>query len=427
MSVNYMQLAGNKILVDNKQTACYSEIFNGGVREGATKIILYEPRLYLAGGEKQFKVWINILNHAGFFCKYLGKGLKTENITIDANYFVVEMDLTKYKYREQLLSALTLLRYAFESEMERYVDDFFKAKKALPKLTTIELIYVSHYNYYGSGHSLHLERFQQRQTKKELFAAFAKNNYPITERSHGQDLHRAWTTKPVKNKIPAEDPKRIYEIMKEKNVKTLVYVVGGAKHYANWLPNTKLTDDLKECEVVLFTGGEDVHPSLYNEPVGKHTYSNLERDKAEKELFFKARDMGKKFLGICRGSQFLCVMAGGRLVQHQENPLGVHPIKTAGYGDIHITSTHHQAAHPRNLAFYQYKIIGWTEDISKTHLDGYNKELDIVQEAEIVYYKNINALGIQGHPEFADYQRNHPESLEVLKTLFTKFVNDQPL
>ena len=53
-----------------------------------------------------------------------------------------------------------------------------------------------------------------------------------------------------------------------------VFVVGGAINYANFLEDAVLVDELKDADVVLFTGGEDVDPSMYKCKKDRHTYSN---------------------------------------------------------------------------------------------------------------------------------------------------------
>lgn len=176
--------------------------------------------------------------------------------------------------------------------------------------------------------------------------------------------------------------------------------------YPNWIKDSIVVDTLEEADLVLFAGGEDVSPILYNEPRGRCTNSNWERDYFECEVFAEAKRLNKHILGICRGSQFICVMAGGSLVQDQNNPRYYHEIKVEGEKDILITSTHHQAQYPFVLPNEEYKIIGYTNNISPFHVNGYGEELNPNKECEIVYYPKIKALGIQGHPEkmFIDYK-----------------------
>lgn len=79
-----------------------------------------------------------------------------------------------------------------------------------------------------------------------------------------------------------------------------VYVVGEAKHYASFITNIKLVDDITTADIVVFTGGEDVDPSLYGATKHPKTYSNLERDLYEKSVFDKINP-NQLVVGICRG------------------------------------------------------------------------------------------------------------------------------
>ncbi len=209
-----------------------------------------------------------------------------------------------------------------------------------------------------------------------------------------------------------------------------VYVVGGSYDYANWM-GMEVVRTSAEADVVLFTGGEDVHPDLYGEPMGNHTFSNFKRDVYESVEFQKAQDFGKHIIGICRGSQFVCVKSGGRLVQHQDNPHYIHPIKVGnGKKEILITSTHHQAQYPYDMPHGECKVIGWTEGISPFHLNGFNepicKESELFREVEIAFYPKTKALGIQGHPEMMWSRRDsYKETFDYLHELLDKHLNNQ--
>lgn len=203
-----------------------------------------------------------------------------------------------------------------------------------------------------------------------------------------------------------------------------VYIVQGWKEYANWLPNHQIVNTIEESDLVLFCGGEDVSPFLYGEPKHPYTYNNAERDEYEIEIFKRAQELNKQCLGVCRGSQFLCVMAGGKLVQHQENPLSIHLIFTHTGDKVLITSTHHQAQWPYNLPKEDYRILAWTHEISETHQDGKGREMKVPKECEIVYYPQTNSLGIQGHPEMIwDRKENYKETFNYLHTLLNDFIN----
>lgn len=88
-----------------------------------------------------------------------------------------------------------------------------------------------------------------------------------------------------------------------------VYVVGSAKYYADFMKNIKLTDKIEEANVVLFTGGEDVTPSLYGCKKHPRTSCNTHRDFEEKTVFEKIRE-DQFIIGICRGLTMAHVKQG---------------------------------------------------------------------------------------------------------------------
>lgn len=201
-----------------------------------------------------------------------------------------------------------------------------------------------------------------------------------------------------------------------------IYVVGSAYDYANWMQG-ELTKDLKNCDLVCFTGGCDVDPSLYNKAANPTTFSNIDRDIFEKEIFKQARALNKYIIGICRGSQFLCVMNGGTLVQNQDNPSYFHDIDTYDGKNLIISSTHHQAAYPFDLPKDNYKILGWTNNICGYHQgETENSELNPPKECEIVHYPKTKCIGVQGHPEYEGVPR---QTILYLQKMLDKFMEDK--
>lgn len=189
-----------------------------------------------------------------------------------------------------------------------------------------------------------------------------------------------------------------------------IYVVGNQKDYANWMQGS-LVSDMKNAKLVVFTGGEDVTPTLYGQRPHITTICSPKRDTYEKGEFNRAKELDLPCIGICRGAQFLCVMAGGKLVQHQENPYHVHQVSVADGRQIHMTSSHHQAQFIWDIPFAERRLMGWTHGLSKYHEDGDGKEMVNgaakdnpmplnYLEVEIAYYRKINSLGIQAHPEW---------------------------
>lgn len=209
-----------------------------------------------------------------------------------------------------------------------------------------------------------------------------------------------------------------------------VYVVGSQKDYACWINDYTLVDNITEADIVVFTGGEDVSPELYNEP-NISSYCNLARDLQEKEEFRKIKK-NQLVIGICRGSQFLCVMNGGKLVQDCSNHAigGTHQILLKDYispGNhlvAQITSTHHQMQYPYNIPSKGYKVLAIAEGRSHFYIGSGIDSAVITSkgEPEIVLYRRPNkpiCLAIQGHPEYMD--RNSP-TISILNDLVTKYL-----
>ena len=183
-----------------------------------------------------------------------------------------------------------------------------------------------------------------------------------------------------------------------------IYVVGGDTYYARWIENAEITNNLKEADIVFFTGGEDVTPSYYGCKKHKTTYNNPQRDAYEKEIFDSIR-RDQLVVSVCRGSQFCCVVNGGKLIQNCDNHAlwGTHEIINKN-GDVYdITSTHHQMAYLFDINPEYYDILYWTNPSRSTYYEGDGIDSSkIIKEPEVTLYHVPNkpvCIGIQGHPE----------------------------
>ncbi len=187
-----------------------------------------------------------------------------------------------------------------------------------------------------------------------------------------------------------------------------IYVVGGAINYANYFIRAgwSLTEDMKAADLVMFTGGEDVSPILYNQEKHPRTWASKYRDAEEVAEYKKAAELGKPMIGICRGAQFLTVMAGGKLIQDVTNHAigGRHLMTLADDRTFPINSLHHQMCDPTGT---EHEMIGWATHNQSSHYEGpngddvtpYHLYDDVVVEPEIFFYPKIKALGVQYHPE----------------------------
>lgn len=421
----------DKVLRSCKDEPCYSNITYGTLPKETAKLELWQTKNEIPFTKDEIKQWIEDIADMGFPCEY--KGLSGTK-----HSFIIPIKTDKeqvYSEKRHLSSALMLVRYLFEfPQIPKNYFIILKEVKNVDKFAAMQIAHV-----YCSGNSNHTIREFEPQTvmsRGEAAKMLHTKQYSIYNNPH-PSITASWKGARLAMKVLDDHAKMYNKIMEKDELPIKVYVVGGDTNYANWMPNVKVVKTLEAADLVLFTGGEDVDPSMYDEPMGKWTGSNLHRDVAEKKIFDEALAAKKKMIGICRGSQFLCVMAGGKLVQHQSNPYRVHEISLKrafnNLNKVQITSTHHQAAFPYNLPAYKFEVLGYTQMLD-SHLGGNNKELVIkdiygekvpFKECEIVRYPYINAIGIQGHPEFADYQKNYPDDLKAFKEIFNEFINNK--
>lgn len=171
----------------------------------------------------------------------------------------------------------------------------------------------------------------------------------------------------------------------------------------------------QEFAMVIFTGGADVTPALYGHQMAKETMNNFQRDVREVTVFQVAKAYNIPLLGICRGSQFLCAMAGGKVVQDISGHAGQsHKLRVMGEGETYVspepvTSTHHQMQYPFNLPKEDYELLAWADSPRSTHYNFADKVYNADEasgemrlEPDVVFYKKINGLAIQYHPEYME-------------------------
>lgn len=153
----------------------------------------------------------------------------------------------------------------------------------------------------------------------------------------------------------------------------------------------------EESEMVVFTGGADVSPHLYNQSTHHYTYSDPDRDDSDIDCFH--RNFLKLKVGICRGGQFLHVMNGGELYQDVDNHAlhGKHPLvcKVSGKEWL-VTSTHHQMMKPRE----GHNVVGVAKETTYVdcHYAGEVCRKTITEDVEVILHPR--AMCFQPHPEF---------------------------
>jgi hypothetical protein len=185
-------------------------------------------------------------------------------------------------------------------------------------------------------------------------------------------------------------------------------------------------DSIEEADLVVFGGGSDVEPLLYgesNEHRHPTVFYNPKRDAADMEIYLKARAQGTPMMGVCRGAQFLHVMNGGKLFQHVDGHNGAH--KAFAMRDKmlieSVSSVHHQACvFDPSLGM---ELLLTTGSVSTNRwLNADEKDLKPKMDIEGFFYRDSGCFGVQGHPEYANYNKFSVWCLEQIGSLF---VNSQ--
>lgn len=208
--------------------------------------------------------------------------------------------------------------------------------------------------------------------------------------------------------------------------------------------NFTIVQDIEKADLVVFTGGSDVHPSLYGEVPIPQCYTNPPRDKIEKEIFEKCVEMKTPMFGICRGLQFLHVMNGGKLYQDITNHAGGnHAIVDLDSNEFvqNVSSIHHQ------MCIYNPDIgmdlLAVASYARSTHYQNGNSSLrpaghkiqtfkrgsithsipGSVLEVEAAVYPKTLCFGVQGHPEICDGGTYQAWSMDLVSDFLLGEVN----
>lgn len=232
----------------------------------------------------------------------------------------------------------------------------------------------------------------------------------------------------------------------EKKLK--VYAVGHTQDLDWMIPyGFEKTMFYKDADIVVFPGGGDWEPSLYGEVEGKYTYAHESTDKIQLKYALDCIRDRKFMIGICRGAQMLCILNGGKLIQHVTKHAGDrHAIKTIDGNILETNSLHHQMLDLWSIPSADaYTVLGYGAPISTTYLDGQNKEKlfpsgalyreQLEYEPEIVYFNEIGGFGVQGHPEMysmpqvtndfiiTNIKKYYNEFSKKKKTILPEYVN----
>lgn len=185
----------------------------------------------------------------------------------------------------------------------------------------------------------------------------------------------------------------------------------------------QITDTLKYCHAILFTGGADIDPNLYGKgyEIDRCGTIDEERDAYEKHAFEEAKQLQLPILGICRGLQLINILEGGTLfidLPTDKGSIDIHRVgdedwathtvsipagsfinKTEADVEFPVASNHHQGI---EILAPSLKAIAYSKD----------------SLIEAIAYKNSNELpfllAVQWHPEWVEYSDSL--ALEISRT-----------
>lgn len=214
-------------------------------------------------------------------------------------------------------------------------------------------------------------------------------------------------------------------------------------NYANWISkDTQVEtiklgyqqnnfDDIKKCNGIVLTGGEDVHPRFYNKPECLELCYADDMDEKRDEFEIKVLEFTQHnkipTLGICRGLQIANVFFGGTLIPDIPTFGKFNHSKRAGNDTYHlvsidpnsglhkmignvsgeVNSAHHQSADRvgKGLVANAFSIDGliegleWINPSDKPYLSLVQWHPERMRDQESVLTKNIESgflIAVQG-------------------------------
>jgi putative glutamine amidotransferase len=170
---------------------------------------------------------------------------------------------------------------------------------------------------------------------------------------------------------------------------------------------------------LLLSGGADIHPSRYGQPIAGSRDIEADRDELEAAAWAAAEARGVPVLGICRGFQAINVFSGGALVQDLEghagpgwgtgSPAWMHPIRvepgsafaellSAAESSLSVNTYHHQGVRASDLA-PGLRATAWADSPAG----------EIVEALEAEGERFV--VGVQCHPERTEVTPPEMENL----------------
>jgi putative glutamine amidotransferase len=169
---------------------------------------------------------------------------------------------------------------------------------------------------------------------------------------------------------------------------------------------------------ILFTGGEDVDPGLYDEPIKyENVHADSSRDKFEFELLENGLKRDLPIFGICRGIQMINVKFGGTLYQDLKSE---RELDHKQPGNRSATSHSVTVTEPDSLL---HRLIPASCKVNSLHhqaIKRLGRGLKVTAHSEDELYEAVELaedypffLAVQWHPE--ELASEHPEQLKIFQ------------
>lgn len=200
-----------------------------------------------------------------------------------------------------------------------------------------------------------------------------------------------------------------------------VYAIERAGGRALLVPPSEdgVEETLHALDGLLFSGGSDLDPGLYDQEPHEETFGIHEaRDRAELVLLEAALERDMPVLAICRGSQVLNVARGGDLVQHLPEVVGDEKHKhTPG-----VFSDHDVDVEPKSRLG---ELLGDHAPVKSHHHQGFGRLGEGLTEVGWADDGTLEAVedpsrrftvGVLWHPEAGDDARLFEELVRQAET-----------
>jgi gamma-glutamyl-gamma-aminobutyrate hydrolase PuuD len=200
-----------------------------------------------------------------------------------------------------------------------------------------------------------------------------------------------------------------------------VFIVNGDPLYVRMFRSAGwkvLKRDPLDADLIQFTGGADVSPSLYGQEEQPRTQTNPVCDAREQPVLKQAINNNIPMAGICRGGQFLNVMCGGRMWQHVDEHAGQrHVAWDMRTGEeLCVTSTHHQMMIPGP----EMRIILVAKESTRKSRMANGEEVTVFEknpvDMEAIHYPLQRVFCFQPHPEHVGE--------DMLATAYFEYIDD---